>query len=127
MFKVIIAGTRTFNDYETLQAYADFKLSRVKDGIEIVSGGARGADALGERYAVERGYALKCFPAEWGAYGRSAGARRNRQMAQYADALIAFWDGSSAGTRIMIDEARRAGLKVAVKRIPRRGDMRAKK
>lgn len=51
MFKVIIAGTRTFNDYELLKAYADFKLSRIRerDSIEIVSGGATGADALGER------------------------------------------------------------------------------
>ena len=115
VFKVIIAGTRSFQDYALLQSYADYMLSRTTDAIEIVSGGARGADALGERYAKERGYRLKIFPADWERYGKAAGYRRNAEMADYADALIAFWDGKSRGTMHMINLAKQRKLKVAVK------------
>ena len=115
MFKVIIAGSRSFTDYALLKAYADFKLSAVQDAIEVVSGGARGADALGERYAKEKGYWLTVFPADWQKYGKSAGYKRNSEMADYADALIAFWDGSSRGTKHMIDLAESKGLMIGVK------------
>lgn len=116
MFKVIIAGTRNFNDYRMLCEYVDFKLSNIKDDIEIVSGRCRGADLLGEKYAIERGYKLKTFPAEWSRYGMSAGVRRNKEMARYADALIVFWDGESKGTTNMIIEAKKEGLKIGIKR-----------
>lgn len=119
MFRLIIAGTRTFNDYELLRAYCDMKLSRkITEGeqIEIVSGACpSGADYLGEKYAAERGFSVRLFPADWQQYGRRAGAVRNRQMAQYGNALIAFWDGKSKGTKIMIDEARAAGIIVCIK------------
>ena len=116
MYKVIIAGTRDFADYVLLCSFADEALAGMDD-IEIVSGGARGADALGERYAREHGYALKVFPAEWKKWGRAAGPIRNGQMAGYADALIAFWDGRSAGTRDMIRKAEDRGLRVQVRMI----------
>ena len=118
MFKVIIAGSRTFNDYDLLRQYADMKLSSVsqREEIEIVSGCARGADALGERYAAERGYPVKRFPADWQQHGRSAGYRRNQAMAQYADALIAFWDGQSRGTMHMIALAKEHSLMIGVKK-----------
>lgn len=119
LFRLIIAGTRTFNDYELLRAYCDMKLSRkITEGeqIEIVSGACpSGADYLGEKYAAERGFSVRLFPADWQQYGRRAGAVRNRQMAQYGNALIAFWDGKSKGTKIMIDEARAAGIIVCIK------------
>lgn len=114
MFRVIIAGSRDFDDYALLQDHADYMLSRQED-IEIVSGGASGADALGERYAKDRGYKLKIFPADWVKYGRRAGPIRNREMAEYADALLAYWDGKSRGTQNMIEEARARGLKVSIK------------
>lgn len=114
MFRVIIAGSRDFDDYLLLQDHADYMLSRQED-IEIVSGGASGADALGERYAKDRGYKLKIFPADWAKYGRRAGPIRNREMAEYADALLAYWDGKSRGTKNMIEEARARGLKVSIK------------
>lgn len=116
MYKVIIAGSRDFADYELLSSFADEVLTGAED-IEIVSGGARGADGLGERYARERGYALKVFPAEWKKWGRAAGPIRNGQMAGYADALIAFWDGQSSGTRDMIRKAEERGLRVKVRMI----------
>jgi len=90
-------------------------LSKITDDIEIVSGGARGADALGERYAKDRGYSLRVFPAEWDRYGKRAGYLRNAEMAKYANALLAFWDGESRGTRHMIQIARESGLKVGIK------------
>ena len=114
MYKVIIAGSRDFTDYALLRSFTDETLAGVED-IEIVSGGARGADALGEQYARERGLSLKVFPAEWKKWGRAAGPIRNAQMADYADALIAFWDGKSAGTRDMIRKAEEKGLQVKVR------------
>ena len=84
--------------------------------IVIVSGGCAGADVLGERYAKENGYSIDRYPAEWQKYGRKAGIMRNAVMADNADALIAYWDGISRGTKNMIDEARKKGLAVRVKR-----------
>lgn len=112
-FKVIVAGSRDFNDYDLLVKKLDFLLQNKKD-IEIVSGNARGADALGERYAKERGYALKLFPADWKTFGVQAGYFRNLEMAKYANALAAFWDSKSPGTRMMIVLAIQNGLLVSI-------------
>jgi hypothetical protein len=71
--------------------------------IEVVSGCARGADQLGERWADERGYPVKRFPADWHKHGKRAGYLRNEEMAGYATHLVAFWDGRSRGTKHMID------------------------
>jgi len=114
MFRVIIAGGRDFNDFDLLKQKMDKLLSNVIGDIAIVSGMARGADSLGARYAVLKGYALHSFPADWDKYGKSAGYRRNEEMARNADALVAFWDGKSKGTKHMIDIARLHGLKVRV-------------
>lgn len=108
--KVIIAGGRNFNDYNKLKKVCDHLLKN-QSNIEIVSGTARGADQLGERYAKETGYKLKKFPADWKKYGKLAGYKRNIQMANYADALIAFWDGKSKGTRNMIDISKQLKIK----------------
>lgn len=113
--KVIIAGGRDFDDYEVLSSYCDQVLSSVGK-VEIVSGGARGADRLAEIYARERGHKLTVMNADWYQYGKAAGHIRNREMAEYADALIAFWDGNSPGTSNMISTAKEIGLKVRVKR-----------
>ena len=113
--KVIIAGGRNFRDYDKLRESCDNILVNQKE-VEIVSGTAAGADTLGERYAQEKGYEVKKFPAQWDLYGKSAGYKRNQQMAEYADGLIAFWDGKSRGTKHMIDIANKMGLKVRVVR-----------
>ena len=115
---MIVAGTRSFADYSLLRQYVDFMLSRIEDSIEIVSGHARGADAMGERYAEEHGYVIKLFPADWKRYGKRAGVIRNAEMAEYADALIAFWDGKSRGTHNMVEEARSRHLKIGIKLVP---------
>jgi hypothetical protein len=111
--RVIIAGSRDFNDYELLKKHCDCLLQNQKE-VEIVSGGARGADKLGERYASEKGYPLKKFPADWEKFGKSAGYKRNKEMAEYADSLIVFWDGISKGTKNMIGLASGRGLGVRV-------------
>lgn len=110
--KIIIAGSRNFVDYDLLVEKCDKAFSLQSD-IEIVSGTAYGADMLGERYAKEKNYNIKRFPADW-SLGKGAGYIRNKAMSEYADALIAFWDGKSRGTKHMIDLATEKGLKVKV-------------
>lgn len=116
MFRVIIAGGREFNNYDGLVKTMDHLLKNIYDEIQVVCGKARGADYLGERYAKERGYKIRYFPADWDTYGRSAGYRRNVEMANHADALVAFWDGKSHGTKHMIDIAKEKGLDIRIKR-----------
>jgi hypothetical protein len=82
--------------------------------LEIVSGAAPGADRVGERFATGNGIALKKFPADWDKHGRAAGPIRNGEMGDYADRLIAFWDGESRGTKNMIETAKEKGLIVRV-------------
>lgn len=115
-YKVIIAGTRSFADYSLLRSSCDKYLSQKGQthDIVIVSGMAKGADRLGEQYARERGYQVQQFPADWEKNGRAAGYMRNADMANYSDALIAFWDGQSKGTQNMIETARKKGLAVRV-------------
>lgn len=110
MFKVIIAGSRNFNDYALLKAKCDFYLQNKTD-IVVISGTANGADKLGEMYAVERGLKIERYPADWDKHGKKAGYLRNKQMADNAHALIAFTNGSR-GTGHMIDIATRQGLPV---------------
>lgn len=105
IFKVIIAGSRGFSNYKLLKEKCNEYLreKRKEYNIIIISGGARGTDTLGEKYAQEEGFSLEVFPANWNKFGKSAGFRRNEQMAEVADALIAFWDGKSHGTKHMIE------------------------
>lgn len=109
--KLIIAGSREFTDYPLLKKTLVPILSYIT---EIVSGTARGADQLGEQFALEHDIPIKKFPADWDKYGKPAGYIRNTQMAEYADALVAFWDGKSAGTNHMIELAKKNNLHVSV-------------
>lgn len=104
-FKVIIAGSRGFSNYKLLKEKCNEYLreKRKEYNIIIISGGARGADTLGEKYAQDEGFSLEVFPANWNKFGKSASFIRNEQMAEIADALIAFWDGKSHGTKHMIE------------------------
>lgn len=109
--KVVVAGSRNFTDYELLCRTLDEMRT---PAWEIVSGGARGADLLGERYAIEHNLSMYRFPAEWNKYGKSAGHKRNRKMADFGDALVAFWNGNSPGTRSMIEYMREQNKPVRV-------------
>lgn len=102
MFYLLIVGSRSFDNYNTLATVCD-KLLVNHTEITIVSGGADGADKLAERYAKERDYALKVFTAEWSKFGNSAGYKRNEDMHRYISqfthrGVVAFWDGFSKGT-----------------------------
>lgn len=112
-FRVIIAGGRDFVDFRTLSRVCMHMLQN-KQNVEVVSGTANGADKLGEQFARFMGYPIKEFPANWEFYGKRGGFVRNKEMAQYADALIAFWDKSSKGTKHMIDLANKYNLKVKI-------------
>ena len=111
--KVIIAGSRGFSDFQLLYAKCEEILANV-DEVEIVSGTARGADKLGEHYASLKGHSVIQFPADWDKHGRASGYIRNKEMADYSDCLIAFWDGESRGTKHMIDLATERGLSVHI-------------
>jgi hypothetical protein len=113
--KVIIAGSRgirpTGEDSDMCFGWFD---DSGFDITEVVSGGARGIDTFGEIYAIKRNIQIKRFPANWGEYGRAAGPMRNEEMAQYADALLAIWDGKSRGTAHMIKAMGSLGKPVKV-------------
>lgn len=105
-FKLIVAGGRDFNNYAQLYEELMFvaTIGVLKDfDVSIVSGMARGADALAVRFAHEQGVKLYEFPADWERLGKGAGYARNADMANFADGLAAFWDGKSHGTKHMID------------------------
>jgi len=111
--KVIIAGSRGFSDFQLLYSKCEEILKDLSE-IEIVSGTARGADKLGEHYASLKGHSVAKFTADWDKHGKAAGYVRNKEMAEYADMLIAFWDGESRGTKHMIDLATVKDIKVHV-------------
>jgi len=109
--KTIVAGPRDFTDRELVFNALTFAGEYIT---EVVSGGAKGVDALGEAWARENLIPIRRFPADWDYHGRKAGPIRNRQMAEYADQLLAFWDGESKGTGNMIRQAKARGLNVVV-------------
>lgn len=116
IYKTIIAGGRDFMDYNLLKEKTDKILQekKVTHKIVIISGCARGADTLGLRYASENAFDVEEYPADWNKYGKKAGYVRNVEMAENADALIAFWDGKSKGTKHMIDIATERNLPIRV-------------
>ncbi len=112
--KTIIAGGRNIHDYTLVLSALEESTFKPT---EIVSGMAPGVDTLAIQFANENNLPLIEFHADWNQYKRAAGPIRNRQMAEYGDALVAIWDGESRGTMNMISEATKRGLKVYVKRI----------
>ena len=117
--KILVAGSRYFDDYEVAKAYIDMCLSDLNDGrsFTLISGGCRGADRLGERYAREHGWEIEQHLPDWDQYGRSAGPRRNQTMVEVADYVICFWDGGR-GTKSTIAYAKRMKKPLRVKQLP---------
>ena len=131
-FKVAIVGGRKFADQAHMTEVMDKALSaKVLDGckIIIVSGRAKGADLMGEVYAKSRGYEIEEHTPDWkdltaipcrigknqyGEYNALAGHNRNQKMRDSADAVVAFWDGKSKGTKEMIEESKKQNLFVKV-------------
>lgn len=102
-YRTIIAGSRTVESLALVEMAIDASGFRIT---EVVSGCAAGADLFGEQWARAHMIPIKRFPADWRLHGKSAGPIRNQQMADYADQLIAVWDGVSRGTKDMIEQAR---------------------
>ena len=96
--KLAIVGSRTFNDYDMLVDFIKDNYN-IDEITHIISGGARGADFLGERFAEEFNKELIVFPAEWKKYGKSAGFKRNVDIIETCDECVCFWDGESHGTK----------------------------
>lgn len=101
--KLLIAGSRSINDFKLIETNV-FRLFSLEEIDEIVHGGARGVDKLAGVFAVDNKIKVKIFYADWNKYGKSAGMLRNKEMADYADFLLAFWNGVSKGTKNMIYE-----------------------
>jgi len=117
--KTIIAGSRVITNKELLEEAikkSEFKIT------EVVSGNARGVDRMGEMWAARRDIKIKMFIPDWKTHGNKAAILRNCDMGDYADALIALWDGCSGGTKHMIDYATKKGLKVYIYNIRERNN-----
>lgn len=117
-FACLIAGSRTFDDYDLLKEKMDNFLQN-KDNVLIISGGARGTDSLAERYAKEKGYSLKVMPADWKKHGKSAGYKRNTAMhdmlKEYPNrTCVLFWDGKSKGTQHNIPLAKKRNTPIRI-------------
>ena len=112
--KTIIAGSRNITDYLILQSFIkEYNIIIT----EVISGGARGVDKLGERWANENNIPIKRFIPDWDKFGKKAGMLRNTDMAIYGEQLVTLWDGKSNGTKNMIGTAKNKGLIVHIKRI----------
>lgn len=115
MLNIIICGTRTFLDYQTLSSVLDdFLTDFNKEDICIISGGCRGTDTLALTYAKDRSISFMKFPADWKRFGKSAGLIRNFQMLEVADICFAFHDGMSRGTAHMLNISRRKNIRTEV-------------
>jgi hypothetical protein len=113
--KLIIAGGRDIEQdtaYGLLVMHLRDPKNPLGDALEIVQGGCRGVDQAGKDYADF--YDAKCteFPADWNTHGRAAGPIRNKEMAEYADALCLLWDGKSRGSASMKREMEKLDKKV---------------
>jgi hypothetical protein len=107
--KIAVVGSRGFNDFEKLEK----ELNKYEID-EIISGGAKGADALSEKYAKKHNIPIKIFKPDWRKYKRGAGLVRNKQIVENADVVIAFWDGASKGTKFTIDYAKKPNKMVVI-------------
>ena len=111
--KVAIIGSRNLV-INNLQDYLP------EDVTEIVSGGAKGIDTCAREYALANGIKLTEFLPEYGKYGKSAPLKRNLQIIEYADEVIAFWDGISTGTVYVIENCKKANKKITVHRMQKK-------
>lgn len=109
--KVAVVGSRTITDYSVVrEILSNYTIT------QIVSGGAKGIDSLAEQFSatVMLPNAPKVFLPDWLAHGKGAGFIRNKEIVNYADTVIAIWDGVSKGTKHSIDYARKQGKIVDV-------------
>lgn len=108
--RVAVVGSRDFGDWNAVRAF----IRTLPAGTTVVSGAARGVDSVAAECARACKLAVLEFPADWVEYGRSAGFRRNQQIVDAADRVVAFWDGQSKGTAHTIELAKKAGKPVEI-------------
>jgi hypothetical protein len=112
---IAVVGSRNFTNYDLLKQKLDSIINDRKfDNITIISGGASGADTLAEKYAKENNYGLIVKNAEWNKYGKSAGYKRNVEIVNLSNLVVAFWDGKSRGTNNTINIAKGKGIEVII-------------
>ena len=111
--KLLIVGSRDIDDFD-LTPYIDAEVDTV------ISGGARGIDTLAEKYADERRISKYILRPQYHLYGRAAPIKRNAQMVDMADAVLAVWDGKSRGTQYILEYAKKANKPLAVIEIPKK-------
>lgn len=107
--KVAVIGSRGFNDYDLVKETLKHHTITL-----LVSGGAKGADSLGERYANENNIETLIFKPDWKKHGPAAGPLRNTDIVNNADTIIAFWDGESKGTKDSITKAEKLGKNIII-------------
>jgi len=112
--KVVIAGDRNCDDRAIVKEAIEESGFEIT---EVISGGARGVDTVGEEWATDNGIPFARFPADWERYGRAAGPKRNKQMAEYGDALVAVLALGSRGTKNMIGQMQKLKKPIHVKEI----------
>ena len=116
--RIAVAGSRFYNDYNSAKVFIKECLSEIENNnIIFVSGGCRGADSPGERFAIENSYPLYIHKPLWNKFGKAAGLKRNNEIAQKCDIIICFWDGESRGTNSMINLAKKYDKKLYIKTI----------
>lgn len=115
--RILIAGCRDFNNYKIAKRYINRCLSEIKKQYDliIVSGGAKGADMLGERFANEKKLKIERYLPDWQKYGKAAGPKRNKEMVAVSDYIICFWDKKSQGTASTIRYGRLLDKPIRVK------------
>ena len=111
--RIAVIGSRTFNDYDLLRNTIVSKFNP-SDILEVVSGGASGADKLGEQFAQEFGLKTNIFLPDWEKYGKQAGFIRNTDIIKNSDIVFAFWDEKSAGTLNSINTAKKLNIPVII-------------
>ena len=114
--RTIVAGSRHFQDARLLSAPLE-SLPPHRFPSTVLCGGATGADTLGKKWAIEHNIPVEYYPAHWSVYGKSAGPRRNRAMAENARQLVLFWNGMSPGSASMLRIARELELQIVECRI----------
>lgn len=116
--KVAVIGSRTFTNYGLLKEKLDYFFNNIKDDeIIIISGGARGADQLAEKYAAEKGYKTQIYLPEYDKYsGKVAPLKRNETIIQNSDMVVAFTGGSN-GTANALDHAHKKGIPIRIVKI----------
>lgn len=111
--KIAVVGSRAFRNKLLVDTGMEHIAKKYPKAV-IITGGAAGVDTWVEHAAYRLGLTVEVYPADWQKYGNRAGAVRNREMVKAADVILAFWDGSSKGTKITIDMATNVGKPLKV-------------